>query len=53
MEGLSPVSLDDKAKTCKTTIDGVLYFGGTECIVNQIHEGIVSDFNIVSVGLSR
>lgn len=49
MEGLSSVSWD----ACKTTIDGVLYFGGTECIVNQIHEGIVSDFNIVSVGLSK
>lgn len=38
MEGLSSVSLDDKAKTCKIIIDGALYFGGTECIVKQIHE---------------
>ena len=53
MKGLSSVSWDDKAKTCKIIIDGVLYFGGTECILNQIHEGIVSDFDIVSVGLSK
>lgn len=53
MEGLSSVSWYDKAGTCKIIIDGVFYFGGTECIVNQIHEGTVSDFNIVSVGLSK
>lgn len=44
---------DDERKVCKVVVNGNLYYGGTECIVNEIKDGIVTDFKITSVGLSR
>ncbi|MDE6148661.1 MAG: hypothetical protein K2F81_01000 [Ruminococcus sp.] len=44
---------DDKYQVCEVIVNGNVYYGGTECIVNEIKDGIVTDFDIVSVGLSK
>lgn len=44
---------DMKNQVCKVTIDGIVFFGGTECIVNEIKDGKVVDFEIVGIGLSK
>ena len=43
---------DDERQVCEVIINGNLYYGGTECIVNEIKDGVVTDFRITSVGLS-
>lgn len=44
---------DDEQQVCKVIVNGILYYGGTECVVNEIKDGVVTDFRITSVGLSR
>ena len=44
---------DDEQQVCEVIVNGTLYYGGTECIVNEIKDGVVTDFRITSVGLSR
>lgn len=44
---------DDERQVCEVIVSGNLYYGGTECIVNEIKDGVVTDFRITSVGLSR
>lgn len=44
---------DYEQQVCEVIINGNLYYGGTECIVNEIKDGSVADFRITSVGLSR
>ena len=44
---------DDEQQLCEVIVNGNLYYGGTECIVNEIKDGLVTDFRITSVGLSR
>lgn len=44
---------DDEHNVCELVFDGVVYFGGTECIINAMKEGVVTDFDIVSVGISN
>ena len=44
---------DEKQQVCEVIVNGNLYYGGTECIVNEIKYGVVTDFRITSVGLSR
>lgn len=46
------VTWDNDNGVCNVTIDGVVYFGGTECIVKDIEDNIVKDFEIVGFGLS-
>lgn len=46
------ITFDDKQNECKVTIEGLLYFGGTECTVNSIEDGAVSDFEINAFGIS-
>lgn len=43
---------DDDHQICEVIVNGNLYYGGTECIVNEIRDGVVTDFSITSVGLS-
>ena len=38
---------------CKMTVNGEIFFGGTECIVNEMKDGKVTDFSIVGLGLSK
>ena len=42
-----------KNQVCKITIDGAVFYGGTECIVNEMKDDKVTDFEIVGVGLSK
>lgn len=44
---------DFENQICKVTIDGVVFYGGTECIVNEIKDGKITDFEIVGIGLSK
>lgn len=44
---------NDEYQVCEAIVSGNVYFGGTECVVNEIKDGVVTDFDIVSVGLSE
>lgn len=44
---------DDEQQICEVIVNGNVYYGGTECVVNEIKDGVVADFSITSVGLSR
>jgi hypothetical protein len=51
--GNSPiVSWDSDNQICKLTTDGVIFYSGAEIIVNEIEDGKISDFRIVSIGLT-
>lgn len=48
------VTWDFKNQVCNMTIDGVVFYSGAEIIVNKIDEnGSVTDFDIISIGLSK
>lgn len=40
-------------QVCRITKDGVIFYGGTQCIVNAMENGNVTDFEIVGIGLSK
>ena len=44
---------DFENQVCNVTVDGIVFFGGTECIVNEINDGVITDFRITSIGLSQ
>lgn len=44
---------DDEHQVCEVIINGDVYYGGTECVVNEIKNGVITDFDIVSVGFSQ
>lgn len=44
---------DNEQQVCEVVVNGNLYYAGTECILNEIKDGVVTDFRIISVGLSR
>lgn len=44
---------DDLTGVCKIKVNGVIYFGGSSCIVNEIKNGIVTDFEITSIDISK
>ena len=43
---------DYENQVCKLTVDGEVFFGGTECIAD-IDNGKIVNFEIVGIGLSR
>ena len=43
---------DFENQVCKLTVDGEVFFGGTECIVD-IDNGKIVNFEIVGIGLSK
>lgn len=47
------VTWDSDNQVCNTTVDGVIFYGGAEIIVNEIKDNKVTDFEIVSIGLSK
>ena len=47
------VSWDFENQICNLTIDGIIFYGGTEERVNEIRDGKVTDFEIVSIGISK
>lgn len=44
---------DDNCQMCEVIVSGVLYYGGTDCTVKEIKDGVITSFEILSVGLSR
>ena len=44
---------DSESQVCNVTVDGVVFYGGTECVVNKLEDGLVTDFRITGFGLSR
>lgn len=44
---------DSENQVCNVTVDGVVFYGGTSCIVNEIEDGVVTDFRITGFGLSK
>ncbi len=44
---------DFENQVCKVNIDGTIFYGGTECIVNKMKDGKITDFEIVGIGLSK
>ena len=44
---------DDEQQVCEVVVNGNIYYDGSECIVNEIRDGVITDFRITSVGLSR
>ena len=46
------VTWDFENQVCKLTVDGEVFFGGTECTVD-IKDGIITDFTITGIGLSK
>lgn len=46
------VTWDSDNQVCKLTIDGIIFHGGAEIIVNEIKDGKVTDFVISGFGLT-
>lgn len=44
---------NDETKTCTVAIDGIIRYGGTECIINEVKDDVITDFELVSIGLSE
>lgn len=44
---------DDEQQVCEVIVNGNVYYGGADIIVNEIKDGMVTDFRITSVGVSR
>lgn len=44
---------DAESGCCIVKIDGKIYYGGANIIVNDIKDGIVTDFEFVSFGISK
>ena len=47
------VSWDFENQICNLTIDGTIFHGGAEVEVNETKDGKVTDFKIVSIGISK
>ena len=43
---------DFENQICEVTIDGVVFHGGADIIVNEMKNGEISDFTITSCGIS-
>ena len=43
---------DSENQVCKLTVDGEVFFGGTECIAD-IDNGKIVNFEIVGIGLNK
>lgn len=44
---------DSKNQVCNVTVDGVVFYGGTECVVDKMEDGVVTDFRITGFGFSK
>ena len=47
------INWDSENQICKMTVDGIVFYSGAEIIVNGFEDGKVTDFEIVSIGLSK
>lgn len=44
---------DFENQICKMVVDGVIFYSGAEIIVNEMNNNKITDFEIVSIGLSK
>lgn len=47
------VNLDNDNQVYKVTLEGVVYHGGIETVVNKIKDGKITDFRISGFGLTK
>ncbi|MDD6827971.1 MAG: hypothetical protein PUE12_18030 [Oscillospiraceae bacterium] len=47
------VTWDSENQVCKMTVNGVVFYSGADILVNDIKDGKITDFEIVSIGLSK
>lgn len=47
------VTYDIENKVCKVSVNGEIFFGGTECVVNEMEGNVVKDFRITGFGFSK
>ena len=47
------VTWDFENQICKMTVDGVIFYSGANIIVDKIEDDKITDFEIVSIGLSK
>lgn len=47
------VTWDFENQICKMTVNGVIFYSGAELIVNEMKDNKITDFEIISVGLSK
>lgn len=46
------VTFDSDKKQYNVTVEGIIFAGGTECIVKNIEDNVIKSFEIVGVGVS-
>lgn len=44
---------DDNYQVCEVVLEAVVYHGGTECTVRTADNGVVTDFQITALGISK
>lgn len=44
---------DDDYQVCEVILDAAIYYSGTECIIKSINNGVVTDFEITALGISK
>lgn len=44
---------NDEQQVCEVIVNGNLYYGGADIIANEIKGNVITDFNIISVGISK
>lgn len=44
---------DDSNGVCRVKVNGTVFYAGTSCVVNEMDNGVVKDFEITSVGISK
>lgn len=44
---------DDENQVCRFTLDGVIFYGGADIVVNEIQDGKITDFEFRGFGLSE
>lgn len=47
------IEWDDKNQVCRLTINGIIFYGGAEIIVNEIQDGKITSFELRGIGLSE
>ena len=47
------VTWDHDNQVCNMVIDGVVFYGGAELVVNEIKDGVITDFSFSGIGLSK
>lgn len=44
---------DDLNGICRVKVNGAVFYAETSCVVNEIDNGVVKDFEITSIGISK